>query len=157
MNLQNFQEQLFYRAPKNSCFWNAYKTKLNENDHMVTVKFENIFTLSIISLYSINHIVLFKTDISTAKNTVISPDFLVWKLCLFAKFPQQEIRWNYGIFSQWRWHWIHMEMLGGLSFNQLLNAVLNLRKKLIEEEFFPKYVIPPAVFITEGFIVINNF
>ena len=48
---------------------------------------------------------------STAKNTVISPDFLVWefcrqaqflhrmrKLCLSAKFPHQEIRWNYDIF-----------------------------------------------------------
>ena len=35
---------------------------------------------------------------STAKNTVISPDFLVWKLCLSAKLPHQEIRWNYDIF-----------------------------------------------------------
>ena len=144
MNLQNFQEQLSYRAPKNSCFWNAYKTKLNENDHIVIVKFENIFTLSIISLYSTNHIVLFKTDISTAKNTVISPDFLVWKFFGKAQFP-----YSFGQIAT-------MEMLGGLSFNQLLNAVLHLKKKLIEEEFFPKYVIPPAVFITEGFIVINN-
>ena len=35
----------------------------------------------------------------TGKNTVISPNFLVWKLCLSAKFPHQEIRWNYGIFT----------------------------------------------------------
>ena len=34
----------------------------------------------------------------TAKNTVISPNFLVWKLCLSTKFLHQEIRWNYGIF-----------------------------------------------------------
>ena len=58
------------------------------------------------------------TSTNTAKNTVITPDFLVWKLCgkaqfphsfrrfahnyaklcLSAKFPHQEIRWNYGIF-----------------------------------------------------------
>ena len=39
---------------------------------------------------------------TTAKNTVISPNFLVWKfirkLCLSTKFPHQKIRWNYGIF-----------------------------------------------------------
>ena len=45
----------------------------------------------------------------TAKNTVISPDSLVWKfcgnssktmwkLCLSTKFPHQEIKWNYSIF-----------------------------------------------------------
>ena len=34
----------------------------------------------------------------TAKNTVVLPDFLVWKLCLSAKFPHQEIWWNYDIF-----------------------------------------------------------
>ena len=37
----------------------------------------------------------------TAKNTVISLDFLVWKLCLSAKLPHQEIKWNYGIFRKW--------------------------------------------------------
>ena len=44
----------------------------------------------------------------TVKNTVISPNFLVWKfyeslesmrkLCLSTKLPHQEIRRNYGIF-----------------------------------------------------------
>ena len=51
------------------------------------------------------------TKTFTAKNTVISPDFLVWKfsaeklwpetmrkLRLSSKFPHQEIRWNYRIF-----------------------------------------------------------
>ena len=33
-----------------------------------------------------------------AENTVISPNFLVWKLRLSVKFLHQEIRWNYGIF-----------------------------------------------------------
>ena len=33
----------------------------------------------------------------TAKNTVNSPDFLVWKFCGDAQFPYQETRWNYGI------------------------------------------------------------
>ena len=57
------------------------------------------------------------TLINTAKNTVISPNFLMWKfcgmhsfrivsgespetmrkLCLSTKFPHQGIRWNYGI------------------------------------------------------------
>ena len=55
----------------------------------------------------------------TAKNAVLSPNFLVWKfcgkaqfrivsgespktmrkLCLSIKFPHQEIRWKYGIFA----------------------------------------------------------
>ena len=59
----------------------------------------------------------------TAKNTVISPDFLQWnfaerhifrivlddlpetmrKLCLSAKFPHQEIKWNYRIFCSVFW------------------------------------------------------
>ena len=61
------------------------------------------------------------------KNTVISPNFLVWKFCGKAQFPHsfgrnyaetvpfhkistpQEIRWNYGFFSQWnnnvQWYW----------------------------------------------------
>ena len=34
----------------------------------------------------------------TTKNTVISPHFMVRKLCLSSKFPHHEIRWNYGIF-----------------------------------------------------------
>ena len=35
---------------------------------------------------------MLKTSIiHTAKNNVISPNFLVWKLCLFTKFPHQEI------------------------------------------------------------------
>ena len=58
-------------------------------------------------------------ETSTAKNTVISPNFLVWnicgkahfphsfgriaetmrKLCLSTKFPHQEMKWSYGIFS----------------------------------------------------------
>ena len=49
------------------------------------------------------------TPLSTAKNIVISPDFLVWKFCGKARFPQrklylsatyshQEISRNYGIF-----------------------------------------------------------
>ena len=33
----------------------------------------------------------------TAKNTVISPNFLVWKFCGKAQFSHQEITWNYGI------------------------------------------------------------
>ena len=53
--------------------------------------------------------------LNTAKNTVISPDFLVWKicgkgdssetmrkLCLSAKLPHQKIRWNYVIFRSAR-------------------------------------------------------
>ena len=57
--------------------------------------------------------------VNTAKNTVILPDFLVWKFCrkaqfpqpirpklcgncLSAKFPHEEIRWNYGIFRSVR-------------------------------------------------------
>ena len=36
--------------------------------------------------------------LETAKNTVILPDFLVWKFCGKAQLPHQEIRWNYGIF-----------------------------------------------------------
>ena len=39
----------------------------------------------------------------TAKNTVISSDFLVEKLCPSAKFPHQKIRWNYGIFRSVTW------------------------------------------------------
>ena len=39
-----------------------------------------------------------KTEENTAKNTVTSSNFLVWKLCVFKKFPHQEIRWIYGIF-----------------------------------------------------------
>ena len=35
---------------------------------------------------------------NTAKSTVISPNFLVWKYCGKAQFPHQEISWNYGIF-----------------------------------------------------------
>ena len=34
-----------------------------------------------------------------AKNTIISPNFLVWKFCGKAQFPQQEIRWNYDFFG----------------------------------------------------------
>ena len=36
----------------------------------------------------------------TAKNTVILPNFLVWKFCEKAQFPYQEIRRNYGIFRR---------------------------------------------------------
>ena len=39
------------------------------------------------------------TIMSTAKNTVIWPNFLLWKFSAKAQFPHQEIRWNYGIFS----------------------------------------------------------
>ena len=50
----------------------------------------------------------------TAKNTVISPNLLVWKfcgkvqfplrkLCLSTKFSHQKIRWNYGIFRSDRY------------------------------------------------------
>ena len=49
--------------------------------------------------------VYFKTfAIATAKNTVILPNFLLWKFCVKAQFPHsfglifnQEIRWVYGI------------------------------------------------------------
>ena len=34
----------------------------------------------------------------SAENTVILTNFLVRKLCLSTKFPQQQIRWNYSIF-----------------------------------------------------------
>ena len=40
--------------------------------------------------------------VPTPKNTVISPDFLVWKLCLSTKFPQKEITRNYSIFRSAR-------------------------------------------------------
>ena len=33
------------------------------------------------------------------KNTVNPPNFLVWKFFKSVKFPNQEIRWSYGIFS----------------------------------------------------------
>ena len=39
----------------------------------------------------------------TAYITVISPNFLVWKLCLSTKFPLQEISWNYGILNILTW------------------------------------------------------
>ena len=35
--------------------------------------------------------------IDTVENTVISPNFLVCQFGRKAQFPQQEIRWNYGI------------------------------------------------------------
>ena len=35
----------------------------------------------------------------TAKNVVISPKFLVWKLCFSTKFPHQEIKWIHNIFG----------------------------------------------------------
>ena len=38
---------------------------------------------------------------NTAKNTVISPDLLIWKLSLTLKFPHKKIRYFiYGIFLQ---------------------------------------------------------
>ena len=53
-----------------------------------------------VSLFSEN-----LSKFTTTKNTVISPNFLLCdspetmrKLCLSAKFPYEEIRWNYGIF-----------------------------------------------------------
>ena len=49
-------------------------------------------------VYSSLNVWLWYWKPSTAKNTVISPDFLVRKLCLSTKFPHQEIRWNYSIF-----------------------------------------------------------
>ena len=38
-----------------------------------------------------------KIVIITAQNTKISPNFLVWKLCITTKFPHQGIRSNYDI------------------------------------------------------------
>ena len=32
-----------------------------------------------------------RDNVNTAKNTIISPEFLVWQLCLSAKFRHQEI------------------------------------------------------------------
>ena len=69
------------------------------------------------SSYSLNKtVILLKVNWYTTKNTVISPNFLMWKFCektqflhsfawitrtmwnvSFHKFPHQIIRWNYGI------------------------------------------------------------
>ena len=77
------------------------------------------FTVSLTFNYSLTHFVSI-----TAKNTVTSPDFLVWKfcrktqfphsfgrfarnyaeMCLSAKFPHQEIRWNCSIFRSEYFH-----------------------------------------------------
>ena len=73
------------------------------------------------SFRKLNWIKMLLVELDTAKNTVISPDFLVWKFCgkvqfpycfgrfarnyktirkrcLSAKYPHQKIRWNCGIF-----------------------------------------------------------
>ena len=42
--------------------------------------------------------VFYEIEVHTAKNTVISSDFLVWKFCGKTQFPHQEIMWNCGIF-----------------------------------------------------------
>ena len=55
--------------------------------------------LEALGTFNISHIYngVFSNTV-TAKNSVIPPNFLVWKLCGKAQFPQQEIRWNHGIF-----------------------------------------------------------
>ena len=91
----------------------------------------------------------------TAKNTVISPNFLVWKFCgkvqflqsfvlcgncLFTKFPQQETRWNYCIFRSVCWIRITLKYgdsspninlriwLCNFAFSVLILVLSNLRK-----------------------------
>ena len=52
-------------------------------------------------LVSQNGMWYLRTGTHTAKNTVISPNFLVWKVCGKAQFAHSllgETRWNYGIF-----------------------------------------------------------
>ena len=52
---------------------------------------------SLQSLVTSCHFICHKSSYSLRKNTIISPNFLVWKFCRKA----QEIRWNYGDFMQW--------------------------------------------------------
>ena len=102
--------------------------KQNQNEQLNLCKFieKNSFSFQIkpksdeYQYTKCRNLVLFQISIvdSTAKNTVISPNFLVWKFCgkeqfphsfgqfarnytelfLSTKFPHQQIKWNYGIF-----------------------------------------------------------
>ena len=86
----------------------------------ILVKLQTSTSSKVVGLYLRRRPFLIRFQASsfsnTAKNTVISPNFLVWKfcgkvrivlgdlpetmkkLCLSSKFPHQTIRWNYGIF-----------------------------------------------------------
>ena len=52
-------------------------------------------------------------------NTEISPNFLVWKLCLSIKFLLQEIRWNFGI--------LHRDIYTELSSNKSLKSAPRIK------------------------------
>ena len=73
-------------------------------EEVLTTPLQNAVVIS--SLLKTDWDELEKRAGNTAKNTVISSDFLVWKICEKAQFPnkksgeigKQEIRWNYGIF-----------------------------------------------------------
>ena len=88
----------------------------------ILAKYQSITNYFFYHFRSVPFELIFKWAIMTVKNTVVSPDFLVWKfcgkakfphsfgdspetmqkLCLSAKFLHQEIRWNNGIFrSVW--------------------------------------------------------
>ena len=42
---------------------------------------------------------LWSIELNTAKSTVNSTNFLMWKYCWKVQLPHQEIRWNFGILS----------------------------------------------------------
>ena len=73
-------------------------------EEVLTTPLQNAVVIS--SLLKTDWDELEKRAGNTAKNTVISSDFLVWKICEKTQFPnrksgeigKQEIRWNYGIF-----------------------------------------------------------
>ena len=73
---------------------------------------------------------VFLEVIYTAKNTVISHDFLEWKFCGKAqfphsfgrKFPHQKIRWNYGIFRSDKTY-TFMKALELLKWETMLNLL----------------------------------
>ena len=83
----------------------------------------------------------------TAWNTLISPNFLVWKLCLSTKFPYQEIRWNYGILRIERYG-VLLESLLRIYFHRNFDYIkmnwflvefksnININCKLIFDSYF---------------------
>ena len=60
------------------------RSKINDKD--------NLESLSKVFLIVQCKLQCFFTCFYTANNTVISPNFLVWKLCLSTEFPHQELR-----------------------------------------------------------------
>ena len=81
---------------------------LSKKEHEIH---ENLFAflwVSFSTVWSSSVVFLGFCLVYTAKNTVTSPNFLVWncgdspetmqKLCLSTKFPHQEIRWSHAIF-----------------------------------------------------------